>query len=280
MTVFSRTLLASAAVSLLSSTAMAQDVLGDDPPEGTPITGNELEVTGRTMESGKHLVSVFGRYRYGVTDWFQAGTKAFEWFGGPNANIGFTPYASDKHAVSVEVDTFVNYAFETNSVSANLIYSYGEKTGSRLNVGVAFNRQVIEGNITPKTTDPTFPDPPALDLSTEIQALPLHIGYDWSFNDQQMLRIWFSPYVMYSVSQLDSDLLEGVEQDVPLLVFNSGIAYVRAYEKVRIIAGVAPTNVGIENLRLLEELALQFDADPPMVWDVLPMPYFRLYWHF
>ena len=279
MTVFSRTLLASAAVSLLSSTALAQDVLRDDPPEGTPITGNELEVTGRTMEGGKHLVSVFGRYRYGVTDWFQAGTKAFEWLGGPNANIGFSPYASDKHAVSIEVDTFANYAFETNSVSANLIYSYGEKTGSRLNVGVAFNRQVIEGNITPKSSDPAFPDPPGLDLSTESLAIPLHIGYDWSFNDQQMLRVWFSPYAMYKVSQTENDVIE-VDDSVPVLVFNSGIAYVRAYDKVRIIAGVAPTNVGIENLRLLEELALEYDGDPPMVWDVLPMPYFRLYWHF
>jgi len=272
VTFLPRTLVAAAAVSLLPGLALAQDVIDDDPPDGTPITANELEVTGRTMEGGKHLVSVFGRYRYGVTDWFQAGTNGLEWVAGPNLNIGFTPYAADKHAVSIEVDSLVNYAFETHSVSANLIYSYGEQTGSRLNAGVAFSTQTIEGVISPKSSDPSFPDPPELDLSTKITSLPLHIGYDWAFSDVQMLRVWFSPYLMYQVTPDD--------EYVPPFVFSSGIAYVRAYEKIRIIAGVAPTNANVELLRDLEALALEYDQDPPMVWDVLPMPYFRLYWHF
>jgi len=272
VTFLSRTLVAATAVSLLPGLALAQDVIDDDPPEGTPITGNELEVTGRTMEKGKHLVSVFGRYRYGVTDWFQAGSNGLEWIAGPNVNVGFSPYADDKHSVSLEVDSAASYSFDTTTVTANLIYSYGDKTGSRINAGIAYGLQNIAAVVQPKSNDPSFPDPPALDLTTKITALPLHFGYDWAFNDVQMLRIWFSPYVIY---QIDPE----AEYAAPF-VFSSGVAYVRAYEKVRIIAGVAPTNAGVEQLRELEALALEWDADIPSVWDVLPMPYFRLYWHF
>ena len=81
------------------STGLAQDVFDDDPPEGTPLTAEELEATGRTMAQGKHLVSVLGRYRYGATDQIQVGTNGWEWIGGPNLNVGFEAYSDDKHAI-------------------------------------------------------------------------------------------------------------------------------------------------------------------------------------
>ncbi len=254
----------------LSGVAHAQDVVGGEPATGTPITANELEVTGRTMEKGKHLVSIAGRYRYGVTDWFQTGSTAYLWAAGPNANIGFTPFANDKHAVSLEIDGLADYSFSTRTVSANLIYSLGPAVGSRLNAGVAFSIQRLSSTVEPSSADPNFPDPPALDLSRRITSLPLHVGYDLAFSEVQVLRFWFDPYLMYSV---DTD-----EDNVAPFVFNSGVAFMRGYERVRVAGGVSISNAGVEVLRELEALALEWGAQPPTVPDVVPMPYIRLYW--
>ena len=229
----------------LTRPALAQDVFDDDAPEGTPITGNELEATGRTLGQGSHTVSILGRYRYGATDWLQVGSTAYEWAAGPNLHVAFQPFANDQHAVSIEIDTLASYSFDTTFFGAMGMYSYGGETGSRLNAGIGVGLQSINGLVEPSSSDPNFPDPPALDLSRAVQSVPLHVGYDHAFNDVQMLRVWFTPYVVYSSVNT---------------------------------AGATVTNAGVDILRELEALALEWDADPPVVPDVMPMPYLRLYW--
>ena len=264
--------LAAALAAGLPGTSLAQDVFDDDPPEGTALTANELEATGRTMESGKHLVSVMGRYRYGATDWFQVGTNGWEWIGGPNVNLGFTAYADEKHAVSLEIDSMADYSFGTKTASANLIYSLGPAVGSRFNAGVAFSWQNIQSEVEVTFNDDVVPDPDPIDISGRIVGIPLHLGYDLAINDVQMVRFWFNPYVFYN-STSEADILTP-----PVFPYNGGVAYYRGYEKFRIGAGFTASNLGLDILRELEALALSAGEDVPAVPDVLPLPFFRLYW--
>lgn len=253
--------------------ALAQDLIGDDPVEGTPLSANELEGTGRTMESGKHLVSVLGRYRYGVSDWFQVGTTGYEWIAGPNVNLGFSPYAEDNHAVSIEIDALSDYSFGTQSVTTTALYSLGPAVGSRLNVGLGFSWQNVnsEVEIQWKEADAVVPEPDPIDVSARYVGIPLHLGYDLAFNDVQMLRFWFNPYVYYNIDS-EQDL------DRPVFPFNSGIAYYRGYDRFRIGVGATVSNLGLNILRELEALALDANQDIPPVPDVLPLPFVRLYW--
>jgi|GEM_PF-3725224 len=259
---------------VVPASALAQDVINDDPPEGTPLSGNELEATGRTMEAGKHLVSVAGRYRYGVTDWFQTGTNGWEWIGGPNVNLGFTPYADDKHAVAIEIDALTDYSFGTKTLTANAIYSLGPATGSRLNAGVAFSWQAVESEveISWEEKNSVVPEPDPIDISGTMVGIPLHVGYDLAINDVQMVRFWFNPYVYYAADS-EADILES-----PIFPFNSGIAYYRGYDRFRIAAGATMSNLGLDIMRELEALALEAERDVPAVPDVLPLPFFRFYW--
>lgn len=257
----------------MPSLALAQDVFDDDGPTGTALTANELEGTGRTMEAGKHLVSVMGRYRYGVTDWFQVGTTGIEWIlMGPSLNVGFTPYADDRHSISLELDGNAAYSFGTLVSSANLIYSLGDATGSRFNGGVAFSWQKIDAEVEITFDDPLAPKLDPVDVSGTLVGIPLHLGYDLAINDVQMVRFWFNPYLVYS-AESDSDAF-----DPPPFAFNGGIAYYRGYDRFRLAAGATVTNLGLDNLRALEELALDAERDPIAVPDVLPLPFVRLYW--
>ncbi len=264
--------LAAALAAGLPGTSLAQDVFDDDPPEGTALTANELEATGRTMESGKHLVSVLGRYRYGATDWFQVGTNGWEWIGGPNVNVGFTAYADDKHAISIEIDSMADYSFGTKTASANLIYSLGPAVGSRFNAGLAFSWQAIQSEVEVTFNDDVVPDPDPIDISGRIVGVPLHLGYDLAVNDVQMVRFWFNPYVYYA-STSEADILTP-----PIFPYSGGVAYYRGYEQFRIGAGLTASNLGLDILRELEALALSAGEDVPAVPDVLPMPFIRLYW--
>ena len=263
---------AAALLAVAPGTGLAQDVFDDDPPEGTPLTAEELEATGRTMAQGKHLVSVLGRYRYGATDKVQVGTNGWEWIGGPNLNVGVEAYSDDKHAVALEVDSMVDYSFGTKTASANLIYSLGPSVGSRFNAGVAFSWQSIQSEVEVTFNDDVVPDPDPIDISGQIVGIPLHLGYDLAINDVQMVRFWFNPYVFYT-STSEADILTP-----PVFPYNSGIAYYRGYTKFRIAAGLTASNLGLDILRELEALALSANEDVPAVPDVLPLPFFRLYW--
>jgi hypothetical protein len=267
---WSAPIIAAVVAVVLPTVAGAQDVFDDDPPEGTPLSANELEATGRTMEAGKHLVSVMGRYRYGATDWFQVGTNGWEWIGGPNINLGFTPYADEKHAVSVEIESLADYSFGTKTTTANLIYSFGPAVGSRLNAGLAFSWQSISSEVEVQFKDGTQIDP--VDISGTIVGIPLHLGYDLAINDVQMVRFWFDPYVYYSSSS-EAEILTD-----PVFPYNGGVAYYRGYKKFRIAAGLTASNLGLDILRELEALALDAGEDVPAVPDVLPLPFFRFYW--
>jgi hypothetical protein len=225
------------------------------------------------MEAGKHLVSVAGRYRYGVNEWFQVGTTGYEWMAGPNLNMGFTPYADDKHAISIEVDGLTDYRFGTKAATATAIYSLGPAVGSRFNFGVAFSWQDVDAEveITWKEKDAIVPEPDPVDISARFVGIPLHLGYDLAVNDVQMVRFWFNPYVYYTIDS-EQDL------DKPIFPFSSGIAYYRGYDRFRVGAGATMSNLGLGILRELEALALDAERDIPVVPDLLPMPFLRLYW--
>lgn len=253
--------------------AAAQDMIDDDPPEGTPLSAHELEGTGRTMEAGKHQISLAGRYRYGATEWFQVGTTGYEWAAGPNVHMGFTAFADDKHALAVELEGLTDYRFGTKAGTATALYSLGPAVGSRLNLGLGFSWQDVQSEveITWKEKDAVVPEPDPIDISARFVGIPLHLGYDLALNDVQMVRFWFNPYVYYTIDS-ETDL------DKPIFPFNSGIAYYRGYEQFRIGAGATLNNLGLGLLRELEALALDAERDIPAVPDVLPMPFIRLYW--
>lgn len=213
----------------------------------------ELPGSAHTMKKGEGHVNAIGYSAYGVAPKTEVGTtlRMLRW--GPNVGLEQQLMGGGGTALSLGVGAFSNWGFDTQTLSAGLLYTKGAPKENRYNLGAGVGLT---------TTDPGS----NLDRVNAV-GTNLHGGYDLVLKPKRTLQL-----------TLDVDPLNSVRAEA--FVGNAAVAYNHGFKTVRVRAGLRVGDgiaSGTVNSSLLVTEGI---IDPLDVNRWTPMPFVDVWGHF
>lgn len=214
------------------------------------LLSGELPGTAHTLKKGQFKVSVLEQSGYGLSPKTELNTTLRAWRGGPNLGVEHQLFGRGGAALSLGVGATSTWDFNSQALSAGLMYTLGPPRENRFNLGAGVGLA---------TTDPGS----GLDRINTL-GTNLHLGYDVVLKPKQTVQF-----------SADVDPLNSGRASA--FLGTGTVAYNRGWKTVRVRAGLRVGDNLAETSVNGSWLVTSGTVDPQDLPRWAPMPFVDLW---